>query len=281
MAKNKNNKTVTIISIFLLLLPFTISLMYFITNYLLNKNSFLYNNTEELSLISHYSFWWYLVRYDILSFLAYLLPLVITMLCCSRFFKVYHSKMLNSLSQENSYKEVMQKEIKLAWLKNLILPMILAIFFVISYLIFPNGIINKTNIGRFLYPFQIGHEYMNKIYPSLFVVLYLLIVFLYGVFITNLGIILSKFIKKLPILIIGNYIVVIILDNIFNFALAPIVKSLTKIDRMANGFSILNIYYLDGVPSLWWEFVWIIFLICITIVIIYKLYKNNDKIINN
>lgn len=275
------DKKTTLISIILILLPIFFSLIYFIINYLLNKNSFLFNNTEELSLISHYSFWWYLIRYDIFSYFAYLLPIIITILSCSRFFKLYHSGIIINLLQKVSYKKIIKNEILLAWLKNLILPIIFIIIFAISYIIFPNGAINEKNIGRFLYPFQIGHEYMRLIPPYLFVLLYLLIVFLYGIFITNLGIILSRFIKKMSLLVISNFIIVIILENIFNFILAPLVKVITKIDRMANGFSILNIYYLDGIPSLLWEFTWVIFLICITTTIIYKLYKNKEEVLMN
>ena len=49
---------------------------------------------------------------------------------------------------------------------------------------------------------------------------------------------------------------------------------------MANGFSILNVFYLDGIPSLWWEFIWIIFLNSITIIFLFKIYSNKEKVLN-
>ena len=79
--------------------------------------------------------------------------------------------------------------------------------------------------------------------------------------------------------VIANYIVFMILENIFNFFVAPFVKMITNYDRMMNGFSILNFYYLDGIPSLLWEFTWVIFLIVITSLIVYKIYSNEEEVL--
>ena len=149
-----------------------------------------------------------------------------------------------------------------------------------SIILFPNTHVFDLT-GRLAYIYQIGHPYMNIINPFLFVFLYLAIVFLFGIIITNLGIILTRFIKKFNLLVIGNFILVIIIESIGNFIVGPIVKSLTGYDRMANGFSLYNIYYLDAIPSLWWEFLFSIITIIITSIIIYLIYKDKEKVLNS
>lgn len=122
---------------------------------------------------------------------------------------------------------------------------------------------------------------MGIINPYLFVFLHLLLLFFYGIFITNIGLILNKYIKKFSLLVIAVFIISMIIENVGNFILGPIIKTITGITTMANGFSILNVFYLDGIPSLWWEFIWIIFLNSITIIFLFKIYSNKEKVLNN
>lgn len=276
----KIDKKTTIISLFLISIPLLFSLIYFICNNWLGSNSFFHTNPEELALISHYSFWWFLIRFDIYSYFAYLLPLIITIMSCNRFFSIYHSGYIYNFIHRVRYDKFMKEIFLSSWLKNLILPLLFLLLFIITIAIFPNAkLVNPVKVERLLFPFQSGHEYMLKMNPLLFVALYLIIIFLYGVFITNLGLIVCRYIKKFSLFVIANYIVFMILENIFNFFVAPFVKMITNYDRMMNGFSILNFYYLDGIPSLLWEFTWVIFLIVITSLIVYKIYSNEEEVL--
>ena len=271
-----------IISIILIVVPLIFSLLYFVYTNFVGKDAFFSIYPKELSLISCFSFWWFLIRFDIYSYYAYLLPLIITYLGCYSFFQVYHSGFVTYCSQRTNYTKFMKGMVLKSWKKSLLLPILFGIFFLISYLIFPNcNVINSNNFDHLLYPFQTGHQYMTILNPYLFVILYLIMIFLYGIFIINLGMIICKFVKKFSLFVIANYVAFMALENIFNFFVAPVFKMLTNNEKMLNGFSILNLYYLDGIPSLVWEFCWGTFLIIITTFIISKLYCNRENVLND
>lgn len=276
----KQRIKILILSTILLIIPIIISLTLFLYNNSLEKIITIFGSKEEYDLISCFSLWWYLFRYDLFSYIAYLLPIIITIMSCYSFFHLYRSGTIFNIIQREKYSKLMIKEILLSWSKNIILPIIMLLFFIISIILFPNTHVFDLT-GRLAYIYQIGHPYMNIINPFLFVFLYLAIVFLFGIIITNLGIILTRFIKKFNLLVIGNFILVIIIESIGNFIVGPIVKSLTGYDRMANGFSLYNIYYLDAIPSLWWEFLFSIITIIITSIIIYLIYKDKEKVLNS
>lgn len=110
--------------------------------------------------------------------------------------------------------------------------------------------------------------------------LYLLLLFLYSVLVTNIGIILSRYIKKFSLLIVGIFIVFMIMESVCNFLIAPFASLFIKNSSIVNGFSLLNVYYLNGIPSLWWEFLWLSILNVISTVCIYKIYSKKEKVLN-
>lgn len=233
---------------------------------------------SEFERITFFSFWWFLMCNDLFAFLFYISPLFIPIITCYAFFKIYHSGYLTNLIQRDNFNNIIKKQILYSWLKNLIIPTISLIFFIISMLLFPNGNFIYSSVS---YQFTGGHAYMEILNPLLFVLLHLILTFLYGIFITNISLILTRFIKKFSLLTIATFVITMIIESIGNFILGPTAKMITGYDRMANGFSILNIFYLNGIPNLWWEFIWIIILNLITTFIIYKIYSNKESILNN
>ena len=270
---SKIDKRSTIIISLILILSLIISIILFYNNTMV----YLKNDSLVYSKVSFFSFWWYLIRFDIFAYVFYLSPIFIPILTIYGFYEIYHSGYLTNIIQRNKYDKVIKKNIIRCWLKNLIIPFILLIFFVICIFIFPNSNIKPTTFGE---TFVIGHKYMGIINPYLFVFLHLLLLFFYGIFITNIGLILNKYIKKFSLLVIAVFIISMIIENVGNFILGPIIKTITGITTMANGFSILNVFYLDGIPSLWWEFIWIIFLNTVTIIFLFKIYSNKEKVLN-
>lgn len=271
---SKIDKKSTVIISLILVLSLIISIIIFYNN----NMSYLKANPEVYSKVSFFSFWWFLVRFDIFAYVFYLSPIFIPILTCYGFYEIYHSGYLTNIIQRDKYDSVIKKNIIKCWLKNLIIPLILLVFFIVCIFIFPNGNIKPATFGEM---FVIGHKYMGIINPYLFVILHMILLFFYGTFITNIGLILNKYIKKFSLLVIAVFIISMIIENVGNFILGPIAKAITGINTMANGFSILNMLYLDGIPSLWWEFVWIIFLNVITIIFLFKIYSNKEKVLNN
>ena len=275
---SKIGRKPTIVISLLLAISLIVSIIMFYCNNMAGEMSYLKTNPDIYAKISYFSFWWFLITFDIFAFIFYLSPIFIPIMTCYAFYEIYHSGYLTNIVQRDKYDNVLKKQIFKCWIKNLIIPLILIIFFIICMFIFPNGNVKPISFGE---TFVVANEYMGIINPYLFVVLHMLLLFLYGIFITNISLILNKYIKKFSLLVIAVFIIVMIIENYGNLILGPLVRNITGITRIANGFSVLNLLYLDGIPSLWWEFLWIIILNILTIIFIIKIYSNKEKVLNN
>lgn len=269
--KKIDRKPVIIVSTILVLI-LVVSIVLFYVNY----GNALSANPNEYAKITCFSFWWYLLNFDLFGYVFYLSPLFIPIITCYCFYKVYRSGYVSNVVLRCDYDKFIRSQIFYSWGKNIIIPIILLVFFVVSMILFPNFDFHYT--GGVI--FSCGHEYFSKINPYLFIMLYLLLLFLYGVLVTNIGIILSRYIKKFSLLIVGIFIVFMIMESICNFLIAPFASLFIKNSSIVNGFSLLNVYYLNGIPSLWWEFLWLSILNVISTVCIYKIYSKKEKVLN-
>ena len=267
-----DKKPTIIISAFIIII-ITISIILFYIN-----NAPYFNIDLEYSKITSFSFWWYIVAKNIFTITLFFAGLIIPIITCYAFFKIYHSGYLTNLIQRDNYNHIIKKQILYSWLKNLIIPIILLIFLIISTILFPNQNFEYSSVGS---SFNLGHKFMETLSPYPFIFLYLLILSLYGIFITNISIILSRYIKKFSILLIFNFIIMMVLECIGNFIIGPIIATITKIEGINNVFSLLNVVYLDGIPNIWLTFAFLIIINIIAILIIYKIYSNKEKVLNN
>ena len=99
----KQGIKILILSTILLIIPIIISLTLFLYNNSLEKIITIFGSKEEYDLISCFSLWWYLFRYDLFSYIAYLLPIIITIMSCYSFFHLYRSGTIFNIIQRSIF----------------------------------------------------------------------------------------------------------------------------------------------------------------------------------
>lgn len=235
-----------------------------------------FSDTSGLDVVSNYSFWWFILTNDISNAIIYMLPVILVTIACYSSFKIYHTGFFHNIVQRVGYKKTFLIELFKCWKYSLILPLLSIFTLGVSKLLYKNNVIvlYKDVEG---YLIQIVNFQMEQMNPYLFIALHTLLCILLSIIIINIGIIFTKYLKKFYLVPILTFVVVILLENLNNMLLAPIIASITGITEMYNGFSLFNLYYLDAIPSMWWEFVFAISLFIITTFIVYLTYKNKES----
>lgn len=275
--KKQINKRVLLFTCLFILLIAIYSMYVHFTKYSPTEWLKYFEDTSDLSMISHFSFWWYIKTYETFAGFMYIAPILLIVAGCYSFFQTYRSGFLQNIIQRIGYKKAVSTEIFKCWLSSLILPIVSIVIFVISYFLYPNSKIlpYEATSG---YPFQLVPDSMVNMNPYLFIIVYTFILFLFSIIIINIGIIMTRYLKKFYLVIVGAFMGLIFIENINNFLVAPIVANVTNITKMLNGFSIYNLYYLDSIPSLLWEVIFSIVMTIITTLVVYFIYKKEEKV---
>ena len=151
---SKIGRKPTIVISLLLAISLIVSIIMFYCNNMAGEMSYLKTNPDIYAKISYFSFWWFLITFDIFAFIFYLSPIFIPIMTCYAFYEIYHSGYLTNIVQRDKYDNVLKKQIFKCWIKNLIIPLILIIFFIICMFIFPNGNV-KLSSRNYLQNFSI------------------------------------------------------------------------------------------------------------------------------
>lgn len=238
-------------------------------------------DTTDLDKISYFSFWWYIRTYEIASILAFVMPVLLVIAGVRSFFQLYRSGYLLNLCQRVNYTKIVKVELMKSWLSaGLILPFVSTFTLLISYICFQNPIILSRSETNCL-PFLSVPDIMVQMNPYIFILIYTFLLFLFSIFIINIGIILTRYLKNMYLVMISSFITFIFVELLGQMIIGPLVSNITGIVKMANGFSIYNLYYLDAIPSLWWEIVFAILLVVVSTLIIYIVYKDKEKVLSN
>lgn len=279
MTKNVDlKKNLFIILIIIILLFYVIFSSYI--KYNPDRWLHLYGNTDAIDKISNFSFWWYSLTGQMFGSFVYIFPILLSTIAVSSFFKVYHTGYFQNIIQRIGYKKTIKYEIIKCWIYSLILPIISLITLGVSKVLYKNSIISKYNEVEG-YPFQLVNSQMENMNPYLFIFYHMIITVLFSLIIINIAIIFTRYLKKSYLVTIASYVTIIALENFNNLILAPIVARLSGIDKMFNGFSLYNLYYLDAIPSLQWEFLFAIILLIVSLIIIYIVYRKRESVCIN
>lgn len=120
---------------------------------------------------------------------------------------------------------------------------------------------------------------METMNPYVFMLIYFIILILFGVFIINIGLCVSRYLKKFYLVPIGSFIIFILIENVNNLLIAPLISHLTGIEKMMNAFSLYNLYYFSSLPSLVWEFVYALILVFLSTGIVYYVYSQKENVV--
>lgn len=233
---------------------------------------------EGLNKISYFSFWWYLCVYDLLGGFIYIFPILLIALSCYSFSNIYHTGFIQNIILRVGYKKTMLFEILKSWIYALILPIVSLITFIISRFCYSNStILNYVETDG--YPFQLVSDFMSKDNPYLFMIIYFVILFLFGIIIINFGLICTRYLKRFSLISISSFLLFIFIENINNLLIAPLIADLSGIEEMMNGLSIYNLYYLNSIPSLIWEVTFAITFVIITTLFVFLSYRSEEKVV--
>ena len=236
-----------------------------------------FSNTSALDVVSNYSFWWFILTGDIVNGVIYMLPVILTTIACYSLFKIYHTGFFHNIVQRIGYKRTFLIEITKCWMYSMLLPVLSMFTLIVSKILYKNNVIALyKNVEG--YPIQLVNSQMEQMNPYLFIILHIFLCILLSISIINIGIIFTKYLKKFYLVPILTFIVVILIENLNNLLFAPIIANITGITEMYNGFSLYNLYYLDAIPSMWWEFVFALSLFIITTTSAYLTYKNKESV---
>lgn len=237
----------------------------------------LYGSTTDIDKISNFSFWWYTLTGDIFGVFVYIFPIILVGISISSFFKIYHTGYFQYIIQRTKYKKAIKCEILKSWGYSLVLPVISLLTLFISKILYTNSIISKyTDVQG--YRFQLVNEQMETMNPYLFIFLHIILIIIFSIIIINIAIICTRYFKNTYLVTIASYISIICLENFNNLILAPIIASISGNEKMYNGFSLYNLYYLDAIPSLLWEFIFAFLILFSTLFLIYKIYRKKESI---
>ncbi len=237
-----------------------------------------FDNTSGLDQISNFSFWWYIGTYGLIGTLIYIYPIILVVLSCNSFYKIYRSGFFQNIISRVGYKKTIILEIIKSWIYSLILPLTSFISFIICKFCYPNSTITKY-VNADGYPFQLVNDFMENMNPYLFMVIYFILLVIFGIIIINIGLCFIKLVKKFYLVVLGSFITFIFIENVNNLLLAPLVANITGIEKMMNGFSLYNIYYLNSCPSFIWEIIFSIVLLIVSSIVVVKLYSKKEQVI--
>lgn len=277
MKKILNKKNILVVGIFLLLMIITSIVLHF---YKYSEVEWLkhFDDLSGLQKISKFSFWWYIGTYELFGAVMYIYPIILIFISCNSFFKIYRSGFFQNIIMITGYKKMIFLEILKSWSYSLILPLILIISFIICSFCYPN-----SNLLKYVetdgYPFQLVNDFMETMNPYLFIIIYLILLILLGIVIINIGLCCIKLWKKFYLVSIVSFITFIFIENINNLLIAPIIAKITGVEKMMNGFSLYNVYYLNSAPSFIWIIVFTIFWFILSTLFVLYTYSKKERVI--
>lgn len=237
-----------------------------------------FDDTSGLQKISNFSFWWYIGTYSVFGAVIYIYPIILVSIACINFFTVYRSGFFQNVVMRVGYKKTMTIEVIKSWIYALILPLVSSLSYIICRFCYSNSIITKY-IDAEGYPFQLVNDFMENMNPYLFMIIYFLLITIFGIIIINIGLCLTRVVKKFYLVVLGAFITFIFIENINNLLIAPIVSNILGWKEMMNGFSLYNIYYLNSCPNFIWEILFSLFWLFISTLFVYILYSKRESVI--
>ncbi len=118
---------------------------------------------------------------------------------------------------------------------------------------------------------------IGNIHYLVFVLISIILSIAFSIFILNIGLIATRYCKKFSIAMIVSYLLFISFAIISEIMIGSIVNNIINIDGIYNSFSIFNMVILDG--NIYGIIIYSIILLTLSTYIVFKLYKNKDKVL--
>jgi len=231
---------------------------------------------DIVDAMSFFAFWKNIMTNEFAIYIILISPVLITIAAVSDFFNEYHTGFFQNVLIKKKYSTYIKENIYKSWLKGgLIIPFISIIIIMISYILYPISTIMKSDYSILYFcDAFIKSPYLGFIFSTINM-------FLFGVLAINIGIILTKYVKHFVLMIIATFLSFVGISIFSEVVLGGIFAYNLNDKNIMNSFSIYNSWKLDDVQNLWLNSVVLIFYILLTLYLIFKIFKNKEKIILN
>ena len=206
------------------------------------------------------------------SWINYILVILIVFPTMFYFCKLCKSKMAINILDRKSYFLFLKNNIINCYKKIWIIMVPLIILFVFSYLY--SGHFNYTyiiNSGGY-YSFYVDAN------PIIFIILYILCIFLFFIFFTNLGLIVVRKNHNIIVVIIESFLLFIVVDIILELLLGVIMSNIL-FNGFSSRFNIVNILNIGYAQNIFEMLLLPISLVIISFILVIIIYKKKEKFI--
>lgn len=223
--------------------------------------------------INSFSFWYFVRNSGISQILIFVSPFLILYLLSN-----FHSKMNSGIYQDiilrSNYRVFIRKELIKLYIKcGLIFPLTSLLIFLVGLILFPHQInVIDSNISFLYLPVGL---YEN---PYLYVILSFLLNFLYGILISNIGLIILTYTNKFHFILLSSFIAI----NGINFLIGNvglIIANILKNNILYNIAFHINIY--DGYSpqsTIFMAYVVTLIYVVISSILLIILYKKRERV---
>ncbi len=223
----------------------------------------------DTSKISSYSMWFYTINSGIGSVISFLSQIIIPFVCVYPFFQIIKTGFIQNVITKVPYQKFLKKQINNSYLRAILLfPLYSLVVFIVSSIFFSPEI-NSTSLHIHYFPSHI-------INPPFHVFISIISMILYSLAITNIALILSRYLKKFYLVLIVTLMVVFLIAFIEGNLLSNILSLFNK-----ELFYNINIYddYLCARGNYIVNISFGIIRNIILIIILSLTYKNKEKVV--
>ena len=255
----KRHKEFLAIFIFILM---TIVINYFIGSRGLDRG--------ELSKISGYSFWEYSLSGGLSTVLLIIAPLLIIIACFLPFFNELKTGFIEYRVLRVPYKKYFMKTLGKCYIKSILLfPLLSFVIFVIGILVFGTEIYSGHSLVHFT----------SKQNSLIFVCFSMIGIVLYGVLAINIALILSKFFNKFYLVLISLFMSMFFVGYIEANYIFKFLAGIFNNPKLSN-VSLFDLYFTTLSQPDWFLTIGLgLIRILVSVIAIYKLYKNEEGVI--
>lgn len=227
-----------------------------------------YSSFFPIKEANAFSFWWYILNYNLGQILIYLSPIIIAFVAVLKFHKILASGFYQNILLRMEYKKYIVSELQKCYLKGaIILPLLSIVILLIGIIILPTSISTINSSNPVLY---ISTAMSNNI--ALFILYSIVMQVMYSILIINISLICCYYASRFSLVILGTFVIV----NGINFIVSNIgvlIANITNSELLYKFAINLNIY--DGYfpYDYTWSFIFIFVGLILSFCFLYIVYK--------
>lgn len=228
----------------------------------------------DIAPISNYSLWYYLLGIDVGDLLRFLSPFIILIGVVTTFHTEMKSGFFHNELLRMSYPKFMGQMLKKVYLKAwLLFPLAFLLCFLMICIFVQNPTITLEDNGVPIYSFL-----ANSLPPIVSVLLCILLVYLYSIFVINIGIWLSRYTNKFYLVLILSFIFMNIINYIENGFLGSLLYDWTG-NVFFSQWNVFTTYLPSYSYSFTSQFCCAGFNILISSILVYLAYRKKEKVV--